>query len=352
MWKSRKDLYIVPKEFDEIVAKLRGANSLLCLTHVHPDGDGLGAMAALTQAARAVGKTALPMVVDWVPWRYTFLFKELGAESLSFTDAFDAMAAQADQIVILDTCSNAQLGDLAPRLEALRYKTLVIDHHITHDDIGQVRWIDTTAAAAGVMMLELLEALDWPIDDLSAQALATAIVSDTGWLRFSNTDGRCLRAVAQLVEKGVATDELYQRIYQSDRPERLRLLQRVLGSLELHGEGQLAVMAIRKNDFADTGARPDETENLINEAMRLASVDVAILLTETPQETGPDADRIRVSLRSRRRVDVAQLARQFGGGGHARAAGLRDNGDLDSLKTRLVTVAIQALQATPPTATQ
>ncbi|MBN1554388.1 MAG: DHH family phosphoesterase [Phycisphaerae bacterium] len=333
----------MPSEFNEIVEHLRAAKSLLLLTHVHPDGDGLGAMVALSQAARAAGKTAVAMADEWIPWRYTFLFKEMGEEFFRYTDSFDKEASAADLIVVLDTASRSQLNDLANKLDALRDKTIVIDHHQTNDDLGKIRWTDTSAAAVGVMTLELIEALDWPIDDLAARALATAIVSDTGWLRFSNTDSRCLQAMAKLVARGVATDTLYRRIYECDRPERLRLLQRILASLELHHDGRLAVMSIRKNDFAETGARPDETENFVNEAMRLADVEVAILLTETPQDEGPDADRVRVSLRSREQVDVARLAKQFGGGGHARAAGLRENTDLDNLKTRLIRAVGEAL---------
>lgn len=333
----------MPTDFDDIVESLRTAESLLLLTHVHPDGDGLGAMIALSQAARAAGKTAQPMIFEWVPWRYTFLFKELGEETIRYTDAFDEHAKKADKIVILDTSSRSQLGDLAEKLEPLRDKILVIDHHVTNDDVGAVQWIDTSAAAVGVMTLELLDALDWPMDDLSNLALATAVVSDTGWLRFSNTDNRCLQAMARLVQRGVKTDELYRRIYECDRPERLRLLQRILASLELHCDGRLAVMAIRKKDFAETGARPDETENFVNEAMRLADVEVAILLTEPP-EGAPNDENIRVSLRSRAKVDVAKLAKQFGGGGHARAAGLRENTNLDDLKARLIQVATKAIE--------
>ncbi len=331
-------------EFRQIVERIRSAGSLLLLTHVHPDGDGLGSMVALTHAARAAGVSALPMIEEWVPWRYKFLFEPLGEDAWSFTPAFDTLSRQADQIVVLDTSSRSQLGQLAEKLDTLRYKTVVIDHHSSADDLGAVCWLDTSAAAVGVMTLELLEALAWPIDGPIAEALATAIVSDTGWLRFSNTSPRCLRAVAKLIEAGVAMDELYRRIYQNDRPERLRLLARMLESLELHATGRLAVMAIRRGDFAETGARADETESLVNEAMRLAGVEMVILLTEAPDPTAPDAEQIRVSLRSRREVDVAKLAEAFGGGGHARAAGLRVTGRLDDIQTRLIAAATDALE--------
>ena len=147
------------------------------------------------------------------------------------------------------------------------------------------------------------------------EALAVAILTGTGWLRFSNTDSRCLRAMAYLIEVGIRPDVLYRRIYQSDRFEKLKLMGRVLENLELHSNDRLAVMSLTLADFEQTGARPDETENLINEAMRIGSIEAAVILVE-------HNDEIRVSLRSREIVDVSQVAASFGGGGHARAAGL------------------------------
>lgn len=313
--------------FASIVDRLQQARSLLCLTHVHPDGDGLGAMVGLSHAAAATGRSYHLFLPEDVPWRYKFLFDGVFPDC-SEPQAFLDAAASVDLVVLIDTCSYAQLGDLAGVIDAVGDKTVVIDHHATHDAVGSVRWIDPTASASGLMMLELLDAMGWGIGPEARQALATAIVSDTGWLRFSNTSERCLSAMARLVGAGVRPDELYDRIYQVDRPQRLALLERVLGSLELVADGRLAVMSLREEDFRQTGARRDETENLINEAMRIGSVEVAVILVENPEQ-------VRVSLRSRRVVDVAEVARGFGGGGHARAAGLRGE-NLDALKAKLV----------------
>jgi phosphoesterase RecJ-like protein len=114
-------------------------------------------------------------------------------------------------------------------------------------------------------------------------------------------------------------------------------MQRMLASLRLDAAGRLATMVLRQMDFAETGARADETEDLINEAMRIGSVELAILLVEQP--TGP----VRVSFRSRREVDVAELARRFGGGGHARAAGARIDGDGETVRRLLIDAAGEAL---------
>ncbi len=319
----------------ELTARLQQAASLLIITHGRPDGDGLGSMIALATAARAMGKTVHTLVPDRVPPRYEYFFEECPAADPSQSET---LAEASDLVVVLDTCAFAQLDGLGAMLKAHREKIVVIDHHATADDVGSLRWQDTSAAATGVMVTELIEALDWPISSETAEALMTAITTDTGWLRFANTDGRCLRVVADLVDAGVRPDKLYQKIYQTDRPHRLELLRRMLGNLELHCSGRLAAMTIRSIDFEVTGARPDETENLVNEALRIGKVDTAILLVE-------NTDCIRVSLRSRDRVDVASVARQFGGGGHHRAAGLRRAGDIETLKGELVAACAQALEA-------
>ena len=332
-------------EMKQIVERFDNARSLLCLTHVHADGDGLGSMAAIVQAARETGAAVAPMVHEPVPRRYEFLFRGPHEASLAYSASFESLAAQADLVVLLDTCSRSQLGALSEPIDAVREKTVVIDHHVTCDDIGSVRWIDTSAAAVGVMILELLEALDWPIRPHTAQVLAAAIVSDTGWVRFSNTDGRALRAFAKLLDAGATASELYERIYQGDRLERVRLMGRVLGNLELYCDGRLAVMVLRKADFRQTGARSDETENLINEAMRLGSVEVAVMLVENLQQDGADAGWVRVSFRSRKKVDVARIGARFGGGGHERAAGFRSDEKLDVLKTQIIQAVSQTLES-------
>ena len=317
-----------------VAKRLHAAKSLLLVTHANPDGDGLGSMAALALAAGSSGRSVALCVPDAVPPRYAFLFEGLKPAG---SGQFANLADQADAIVILDTCALEQLNDLANELQERRDKIVVVDHHATHEDVGSLQWIDTSAAAVGVMIGELLDALGWPMEQRAAEALVVAATTDTGWLRFSNTDGRCLRLVARCIDAGVRADELYRRIYEADRVERLRLAARMLASLELHRGGKLAVMTIRAQDFAETKARPDETENLVNEAMRVASVELAVLLVERE-------DVIRASLRSRSEIDVSRIAERFGGGGHARAAGCRDRGDFERFKSRLVRACREALQ--------
>lgn len=297
------------------------------IAHCRPDGDTLGSMLALTTSARAAGKIAHMMVDDEIPAKYGFLFPH---ERPLRGTALDALAESVDRIVIVDTSAVSQLDNLAPVLGRYSQKTVVIDHHAPGDRIAAVQWTDTTAAAAGVMVAQLLAALEWPVGPVEAEALLAAVTSDTGWFRFANTNPAALRLAADWVAMGVRPDELYARLYQTARPQQLALVARMLGTLELYHNDKLAVMTIRRADFAATGARGDETENLVNEALRIGSVETVALLVENE---GP---LVRVNLRSREAVDVAALAREFGGGGHRRAAGLRSSEPIDALKKRLV----------------
>jgi len=315
----------------EIMRRISAAARLLVVTHARPDGDALGSLAALCGAARAAGKQTATLVPGDVPARYDFL---LAGDRPAPAERFAELADWADAVVIVDTCALAQLDGLDGALAAAREKIVVIDHHATTDDIGAVRWLDTSAAATGVMVGELLDALGWPVDHRTAEALLTAMTTDTGWFHYSNTDGRCLRAAARLFDAGVEGDKLYQRLFQADRPERMMLLSRALASMELPAGGAIATMKLRLADFAETGARQDETENIVNEPMRMGCVEVSMLLVQTPDDGGRC---IRVSLRSRGGVDVAAIARRFGGGGHVQAAGLRADEDIDTLAGKLVT---------------
>ncbi len=321
--------------FQEIIKRVKDAQSFLILTHARPDGDGLGSMVALGEAARRAGKTAHMLLSDPMPERYEFLFTDRQPIS---GDRFTEVADRADAIMILDTCAFSQLGDLGEPVRGRREKVIVIDHHATCDDVGALQWIDTTAAAVGVMIGELLDALGWEATGAVADALATAILTDTGWLRFSNTDSRSLQMITKLVDAGVRLDEFHRRIYQRESPQRLALMVRMLGTLELHCDEKLAVMSIRKEDFSLTGAKPSETEDLINEAMRLRDVEAVVLLVE--QE-----DCTRASLRSRGAIDVARIAQGFGGGGHAPAAGAHQAIPLDEFKKQLIDACSAALSA-------
>ena len=307
----------------QVLDTLSRCKRVLVTTHVRPDGDALGSSAAMLLALRHKGINAEVLLLSHLPRKYAFVFLE---HDIPFHDAEPGWPAGLslgayDALLVVDTGTRSQLPLLADRLAAFDKPKLVIDHHLTQEDWADVKLVDTHAAAAGEMVAELLARWGVPLDPKIATVLYVAIATDTGWFQFSNTRPATLRLAAGLMEAGVDTDRMYQLLYQNERKERVALQARALGSLELLENDRLAVIRVTVKDFEETGANVPDTENLINLALQIATVEVSLLFTE-PRDFGP----VRVSLRSKGQVDVARFAEKFGGGGHARASGLKVDG--------------------------
>jgi bifunctional oligoribonuclease and PAP phosphatase NrnA len=322
---------------DAIIERLSDSQRVLITTHVRPDGDALGTSAAVHLALRSHGIASEVLLLSKLPTKYSFLMRDTGASHRAIDPpASDAPPRewyeQFDTLFVVDTGTWSQLPTISDVMKSWKpASTLVMDHHQTQEPWGDVRWVDTTASAAGEMAFDLLRA--WPgvtIDQAMAEALFVAITSDTGWFAFSNTSPRTLRACAELMEIGVDTDALYQRLFQNERPERLLLQVRAMRSLAFLAQGRVARMHITNADFAETRANVPDTENLVNIPLQVADVQVSVLLSEDPSG-GP----VRVSLRSKGQLDVAKFAEQFGGGGHARASGAKIAAPIDEAVRRV-----------------
>ncbi len=315
---------------------LSAAERVLITTHIRPDGDACGCMRALADHLAAAGKQVRPLVLSPMAAWYADLFDEPVPvlDNDIKPDALGQVYGDCDLMVIVDTNSLTQL----PGLEAFitqaraagRPKILVIDHHITGDHLGDVELIDPQAAAAGEIVFDLFKAAGWPITQRIAEAIFIAVATDTGWFKYGNADSRIFHTAAELVGIGVHPEAVYRRLYQSFSPARLALMTRMLEHLSLHAAGRIAVQHILRRDFDETGATGADTENLIDECQRIATVDVAVLLVELSD------GRFRCSLRSKNAVDVRAIAQAYGGGGHTLAAGVTLDGPLDVAKQRLL----------------
>ena len=306
--------------YRQVIGTLSRARRVLVTTHVRPDGDALGSTAALVLALKQKGIAAEVLLLSHLPRKYSHIYRDNG---IPYHDAEqgwpDSLKLDAfDVFVVVDTGTWSQLPGLRERIETWAKPKIVIDHHLTQEDWADTKLVIKEAAAACEIVAELLSSWDVKIDHAIAGALYLGLVSDTGWFQFSNTRPYTLRLAAKLMEAGIDTDRLYQALYQSERFERIALQTRAQQSLRLLMDGRLAVMRITQQDFHDTQAGVPDTENLINIPLQVGTVEVSLLITE-PLDSGP----VRVSLRSKGQVDVARFAEQFGGGGHARAAGLK-----------------------------
>ncbi len=308
-------------DFQKAVDLINKSKNILIMTHTRPDGDACGCVAAMAEVLASLGKNVKPLLLTELPEWYGFLFEqkpEIFSEETSVDDA--------DLIIIVDTNSNNQLPKFSDFLKQNTKPVLIIDHHVTNDGLGDVELVDSTAAAAGLIVFELLKHSGWPITTKIAQALFVAIAVDTGWFKFSNTDSRVMKACAELIDFGVISTELYHDLYQNFSAQRFQLMTRMLNTLELHFGGRYATQHLLQSDFETTGAKSKDTENIIDECQRISSVEVAVLFVELAD------GRIKCSLRSRGDVDVRKIAQQFGGGGHTMASGVHLPGPVENAK--------------------
>jgi len=316
------------------------ARRILMTTHVRPDGDGLGSLAALLEAMTALGKDVRVVLPSAPGPMYLFLHGLDRFEVLDRDVTPDRLPVDWDLLLIVDTCTWAQLGPLEPLVHNYAGRIVVIDHHQTRDDLEHVGLVDAGAAACSPMVLRLLEAGGAAITPTMAESLFVSLASDTGWYRFPNVTPEVFRLAAHLQELGADPDGVYERLYQSASPGRMRLLGEALSTLTISPEGDVACFWVSGEMFRTAGAEQWDTENLINETQTIAGIVVSILLVE--QEGGA----IRVSLRSKRDVDVASVAASFGGGGHARAAGCTLTGPLPEARRAVLDAVGDAMGRT------
>ena len=330
------------QSFDELIAAIEPCRNVLVTTHVRPDGDALGSAAAVHLALKQKNIASRVLLLSHLPRKYAFVFEETGVEFVDVESGWPANFTldAYDALLVVDTGTWSQLPGLEQRVAAFKGRKLIVDHHLTQQDWADVKVVDTTAAAAGEIVEQVLKRWGVSIDRPIAMALFVAIASDTGWFAFSNTSPRTMRVAAELMEVGVDTDRLYQLLYQNESAKRVALMGRALQSLQLFAGDSLAVMVIRKQDFLETRAGVPDTENLINVPLQVRTVEVSMLITE-PLDSGP----VRISLRSKGGVDVARFAEQFGGGGHARASGLKIQASLDEAQRQVVSAMLERLQS-------
>ncbi len=323
--------------YRQMIDTLSRCKRVLVTTHVRPDGDALGSTAAMVLGMKKKGIDAEVLLLSHLPRKYAFIYEEHAIPFIDVEGGFpaDFSLDAYDALLVIDTGTWSQLPGLEERVATYAKPKLVIDHHLTQQDWADQKLVVTDAAAAGEIVFEVLEQWDVELDRSIATALFLAICTDTGWFQFSNTRPFTMHLAAELMEAGVDTDRMYQLLYQNERAERIALQARALQSLELLADGKIAVITVTREDFEKSKAAVPDTENLINLPLQIRTVEVSLLFTE-PLENEENGGPVRVSLRSKGQVDVAKFAEQFGGGGHARAAGLKLSANLHAARDRVV----------------
>jgi phosphoesterase RecJ-like protein len=328
------DQYVSNTTWREMADRIDAAERVALITHGKPDGDALGSVLALARALSAKGKIADIFLMGPLEPQLMRIAADTPYRRVENEMPGDDYHA----IVIADTGAWSQLDPLGDWLKKHHDIAMVIDHHTQGDDVAALRMVDSKAASAASMIAELLDELGCELTGgvgSVAEAIYVGLATDTGWFCYQNAGADALALAARLLRAGVDKSRLYQIIEQSHRPQRLALEARALASIEYACDGAVAIQSLRHADFTDTECTVSDMANIVNLPMIVGSVRVSILLSE------PEASLTKMSFRAKPgtdgefMMDVNELARQFGGGGHVFAAGARMNAPLEETRRKL-----------------
>jgi len=309
--------------FHRAAVALRHASSVAVCAHVRPDGDAVGSVLAATLLLRDAGIAAVPTLADDAPPPSTYSF--LPGFAL-FTRVSDL--EQPDAFLALDSPSLERLGEAATLAEHAE-SLIVMDHHPGATEFGTVNILDSGTASTGQLVWRLARALEVEPTPEIAFCCFVALQTDTGRFQYSNTTPDVFRDAADMVAAGADPAEASRLVYHSRSAEALALEALVLSRITLANGGRVAYSWVDEADFAATGAKREETEQLVDAVRELGGVDAVVLLRLVDGE-------IRVNLRAKTGFDVGSVARRFDGGGHAAASGFTGNGTLAEVLARLL----------------
>ncbi|HEX9383930.1 MAG TPA: DHH family phosphoesterase [Gemmatimonadaceae bacterium] len=335
------DLVSVPQQrresIERLAQELRAGRSVAISTHINADGDGCGSETAL---ARLLGQMGIrSKIVNPTPWpdMYKFL---LGDDVRDASDMGAKGLKDADVLVVLDISDVKRLGVLAEAVRKLTIPKLVIDHHLPSDEPpSHLMVADTAACATGELIYDFATVLGLEVTPDIARGLYIALLTDTGGFRFSNTTARCLSIAGQLIASGVEPEEMYGRLYASMPVGRLHLLRDALATLEVDPEYGISWISVAAGAAEQYGLRSEDLEGIAEHPRSIGGTRLAIFFRDLGH------DKVKVSFRSTGDVDVNKFAKQFAGGGHARAAGALIEGNLEVVRRKVVAAAREFLRA-------
>ncbi|MBR5315623.1 MAG: bifunctional oligoribonuclease/PAP phosphatase NrnA [Firmicutes bacterium] len=293
--------------FEEIAKVILEKEQILIYPHINVDGDGLGSATALCKAIRQMGKNCYVLVEDNVPGNLAFLDK-------GYVTFDENIIATPDLSICVDCGDPTRFPKRQAKFESAE-TTLCIDHHRTTKNYCHYNYVDSSAAATGELIYDLLQAMGTELDQEIGEAIFAAITTDTGNFQYSNTSKKSHEIMAKLYDAGIDANKVSIELYENQRIQKILIKSKVLSTLELIAGGKGALCYMTEDMLAETGATADETEGVVQEMRSIDSVEIAAFLKENGE------NKVKVSLRSKKYADVTEIAGAFGGGGHTRAAG-------------------------------
>jgi phosphoesterase RecJ-like protein len=317
---------------------LRDARTFVLTSHVRPDCDALGSELGMLGILEAIGKDVRIVNAQATPANLKWIDPERRLESLAEGVKKEDLVDR-DVFLVLDTSAWAQLGAMADVAKAMREKVLVVDHHVSEDDLSD-RWFkDTSAEATARIVYEIGLRLKVPLTERIATPLYAGLSTDTGGFRFPNVSGETFRVAARLVDAHANPTAIYRELFEQDSIARLNLVGRTLAGARVSHGGRVVVSTVRQSDIQEVKAVPSDTEDLVNMTLAVKGTELAVILIEQPD------GKIKTSFRSRCHVDCNILAARFGGGGHKAAAGAILQGPFDAAREQVLAAVDEACRS-------
>jgi phosphoesterase RecJ-like protein len=315
-------------ELKQIAQALLCAETILLFPHIHLDGDCLGSTVALCRVLRKLKKQVYILIEDEIPANLAFLQGDFCTNKLDIMKEVD--------ICLAVDCSDLTRIEKRKDIFYSGKNTFNIDHHVTNEYFADFNYVDISAAATGEIIYQLIIYMKADIDPLIAEALYTAIVTDTGNFQYSNTTKRTHLIAAALFDSGMDHNKIIITIYQNVNPKKIKLTALALSTMEFICGGKGVIAYIDSKMFQQTNSSIYETDGVVEQLRNISGVEIATLLKEE------NKDLIKVGMRSKAKANVAEIVRAFGGGGHNKAAGCTIEGSTLEIAKKQIIEAMKA----------
>jgi phosphoesterase RecJ-like protein len=310
---------------------------VLLVSHIRPDCDALGSELGMAGVLEALGKQVRIVNGQATPPNLAFIDPVRRIEVIG-QGVQPGDLADRELLIVLDTSAWAQLGPMADVVRSFGGTKVVVDHHVSSDDLGAEQFKNVEAEATGRLVVEAAQALGVQLTPEMARPLFAAVATDTGWFRFSSASAGTYRVAAQLIDAGASPAAIYNALYEQDTLGRMKLRGIILARIETELDGRLAHTYVLKDDFAKTGSLPSDTEDVVNACLAIRGTQFAVIFVE--QAGGG----FKISFRSRSAVDCSRLAEKWGGGGHKAAAGAFVAGSLAEVQPLVLEAVREAMR--------
>ena len=341
----------IRKTINTISDIINTKDNFLLTTHIRSDPDGISSELALFYLLIGMKKKVTIINDSQFPDSLHFLIGKSGHTVSSITPEFirnsiyDASKyppngiTDFEVVIALDTPNIARLGET--------YKTIPkdatvinIDHHISNEYFGEINWVLPQACSTGEMIYDFFKETEQKITPAIATSLYTSIITDTGRFVHANTTPKCLRTASELIELGANPSEIAKHLYQTVSFSELKLQALTINSIRLEAEGKISVLWLTKNMINEAGAAKDiDTQIFTDTPLSIENVEVGVMLKEFE-----DNNEIKVSLRSKNSIDVNEIAKKFGGGGHIKASGCEIKGTIEDVHKIIVSEILKSFQ--------